>query len=216
MGNLKTLVLTPPKDAPEQSLGFNAASVSVENPTSAYWYLPDQLRFIPPFASGIIIPLLGVQKCGVLYQAPPGLQQPSSLITPGSATFRFTEDDVGNDSGLSLAANAFGRSISVIPFSVPQNSSLAVIIPSGAPGGLEIQFSVGLGGFIWNGISVTLLDPQGILIAPLYQGAIRGTTTLVPLAPRPRYPYLIPAQSSLSIQVGVTTGGVALGGSVLI
>ncbi len=213
MSAVLPISLTPPNSLHDLSIGFNAKSLAVENPTSAYWYLPDQLRFIAPFASGVILPRGGAQKISILYQAPQGLQQPTTPILPGSATFHFYEEALGVDSGVNLGGSSFGRSVSVIPFSCPPNTNTYIILPSGAPNGLEIQFAVGLGGVVWNDVQIILLDSNGILICPLHNYDIRGAGAL---ATNPRYRGLVPAQSFVQMNFTASTFGLALNGSVLI
>jgi hypothetical protein len=139
------VALTPPNQRLVQQIGFNALSVIVDNPTNAYWFLPDQLRFIAPFVSGVIIPLGGVESCPILYQAPPTIQQPAAPVLSAAANFTFYDLPLGPDSGLSLAANAFGRAVSLInlTFQTPQTTFVFV---QPAPDGFLIIPQTGVAG----------------------------------------------------------------------
>lgn len=151
----RAIVLTPPAQSAstQQQLGFYAHSILVENPTAAYWYLPDQLRYIPPFVTGMVIPLNGTQVANIIYAAPPGLQQPAQYTQTGSATFTYDEEPISNDSGMSLSANAFGRSVGIIPitfgtpatiftFVLPAPNGF-IIIPSHFPSTARLTVNIG-------------------------------------------------------------------------
>lgn len=195
------LALTPPDQRPVFSVGFAARSLLVENPTNAYWFLPDQGRFIPPFVSGMVIPLGdsggGTESVKILYQAPTGLQQPATLVTPGAAFFTFVQRDMNADSGLSLSANAFGRGVSLIPvgFTTPQTLFTFVqpapdgfvIMPttSDAGPGLNLRASLDIGGTGLNFLNIFAQASMAKNVSGFY-------------APIP-YRRLVPVQSVLAL-----------------
>lgn len=201
--NVLPITLTPPNDLHELQIGFYARSLIVDNPTAAYWYLPDVLRFIPPFITGMIIPLPGMEKFSITYQAPPGLTQPLALSSTASATFVFHEEPVGVSSGVSLSANAFGRSISMIQvgFTTPQTaftfvqpapdgfiivpqtsqagpfSNLAVDIAYGGPL-LTVPFGANFVKRLWAQNTVSRL-PTGDYAQIVYRRPIPAQSTLL-------------------------------------
>ena len=122
--NLLPITIVPPNQQPQLQIGFYARTLVVDNPTAAYWYLPNILRFVPPFVTGMVIALPGTETFSILYQAPPGLTQPPALVGTAAASFVFHEEALGADSGMSLSANAFGRSVSMIQvgFTTPQTA----------------------------------------------------------------------------------------------
>lgn len=58
------------------SLGFNARTLIVNNPTPYWWYLPDSQTFIQPYALNAVYALPGTQRFNLRFQAPPGYNQP--------------------------------------------------------------------------------------------------------------------------------------------
>lgn len=193
----RAIVLTPPQESHDQQLGFYARSVRVENPTAAYWYLPDQLRFIPPFVTGMIIPLDGTERANILYQTPPGLQQATTLQLSAAASFVYSEAPIGGDAGISLAANAFGRALSVISvgFTNPGTEYVFVqpapngfvIVPRSALGGPfnDLRASLSFAG-ITGGQYVQQIFAQHIF----YRNPVGGYPSII-------YRRYIPAQSTL-------------------
>lgn len=170
-----SIPLTPPTDtrngAPD--LGFMATMLRVENPTPAYWYLPDSLRFIPPFHTGIAIPLVGTQQAHVLFQAPAGVSQniPSNT-PPGTAYFTYTDETGSGDAGVNLGGSAFGRSVKSRPLSIAYgNNDISDIFSTPSPDG-----------FALFGLSSTIYDPNATLTISIAYPGNTGFTLIANLA----------------------------------
>lgn len=73
------------------SLGFNARTLIVNNPTPYWWYLPDSQTFIQPYALNAVYALPGTQRFNLRFQAPPGYNQPipAGANAEGYATFEL-------------------------------------------------------------------------------------------------------------------------------
>jgi len=194
------ITLLPPNETSEQMLGFYARSIRIDNPTSAYWYLPDQMIFIPPFVSGKVLNALGTQRANIRYAAPPGLYQPDVLTDSAAATFIYSDDIAQGDSGLSLAANAFGRGISIIPikFSVVPGISYTFVQP--APDGFTIQFDAASGSQVTD-VEISLQLPGDVGFTDIFQAASVGGSSQFDDAntSRIRYKASIPTQSTIHI-----------------
>jgi hypothetical protein len=71
----------------EQSLGFQAGAVAVDNHTAAYAYLQQIDRYIPPGKTGVAFPMNGETEVGLRFQAPPNVVQPAA---PSGQVCSFT------------------------------------------------------------------------------------------------------------------------------
>lgn len=185
-----------------EQIGFEAKVVRVENPTAAYWYLPNEQRYVQPFVTGLIIPLTGTQNCRIEYAAPPGLTQPAAFGVTQAAIFVYEDKPQGADSGTNLAGNSFGRGVVSrnIPFSggTFNNIILADAFPVGAPDGFQLAF---FGPALTvSGIAVSLRAPGiGTAFTALQAFNFRIYSGLSRLI----YPMPIAAQTSLQLQVNL-------------
>ena len=103
---IKTLSLQPPNAAADgEQLGFMATTLRVDNPLPCYWFLSNERRFIPPWASGITIPIIPTEAARIRYEAPVGFNQPVTAPI-GVAIFVYSDDAPSSDSGISLAGSA--------------------------------------------------------------------------------------------------------------
>jgi hypothetical protein len=59
----------------DQSLGFPAGAVAVDNHSAAYAYLQQIDRYVPPGKTGVAFPMNGETEVGLRFQAPPNVTQ---------------------------------------------------------------------------------------------------------------------------------------------
>lgn len=118
----RVFAVTPPNNINREQLGFVARSIRIDNPTPAFYYLPAVYRYIPPFSSGIVIPLSANANeiAEAAYQAPPGVSQPTLTGAIATATFIYDEEDSAPDSGVGLL---YAPSPNIIPISVKNGAS---------------------------------------------------------------------------------------------
>ena len=119
----------------EQQLGFTAHSVRVDNPTAAYYYLPDQNIYIPPFQTGVVIALTGTQKAFIKYQSPSTYTNPPTL--QGAASFTYSGTATNNDSGVQLAGASSGRQVLRSKVSLIVSNTVVFVLPTPAPNGVR-------------------------------------------------------------------------------
>lgn len=197
-----SIPLVPPKDTMSgaPSIGFLATMLRVENPTPAYWYLPDSLRYIPPFHTGIAIPIIGTEQARILFQAPAGVVQNVPVGTnPGTAYFTYTDEETVGDSGVNLGGSAFGRTVkSKGPFIVGAGATLVSdIFATPSPDGIWLYALTGSTYNVNQELSVLLTLPgaaQNIILGIIGQQI--AADNLPHLILRSRVP--IPALSVLT------------------
>lgn len=106
------------------ALGFLAQTVTVNNPTASWWYLPDQNTYIPPFTTGLTISGLNTLTSNIQWGAPQGQNQ-ASATAPGIATFTYTASVLGSTTGSPSATEH-----AVITVTLPANqTAINVQIP---------------------------------------------------------------------------------------
>lgn len=194
--------VTPPREIREAQVGQNVTTVRIENPTGAYWYIPQALVFIQPYITGRVLKLpSGAQKFSALFQAPTDLQEPAAaqLTNSPPATFILTDDDDVPDSGTLLGGSSANREFVIL---TPVAGVVTYTLPRPAP----------------NGLTMTIYN-EGALAAPV-QGTVTGgiltsgsfgrinmftqnTYSLDSLQNHAvfRYPHPVPGQSILSLTV---------------
>lgn len=128
-------------NAESASLGFNARTLIVNNPTPYWWYLPDSQTFIQPYALNAVYALPGTQRFNLRFQAPPGYNQPipSGSGADAYATFElfaFASPPApaysaiyGSDARLNVSAE-FALTLA--------NSVFTYTFPSALPGGFAV------------------------------------------------------------------------------
>lgn len=115
-------------------LGFMAHSVVVDNPTSAWVFLPEAQQYVPPFTMGQIIAYRSAaQTPTVAFQTPPGI---IAVIPSGIVVFNFTDMDYSPGSGTTIAAPVLVTSPYLVRADIgiglatsPQTFSLPLIPP---------------------------------------------------------------------------------------
>lgn len=199
------LSVTPPGQIQEAQAGQLVTNVRIENPTGAYWYIPQALTFIQPYVTGRVIRLpTGTQKFSALFQAPIDLQEPpnSAFANSPPAVFILTDEDNPPDSGTLLGGSSANREFVIL---TPVAGVVTYTLPRPAP----------------NGITMTIYN-EGALAAPV-QGTVSGgiltsgsfgrinmfTQNTYSLDSQQnhavfRYPHPIPGQSFLSLTVPVS------------
>lgn len=79
--------ITPPNGKITDNLDFVPQTVIVDNFTNQWVYLPTVPKFIPPGVSGATVPTNSTTtQLSALFQAPPGLSQPTLVITSSDGT----------------------------------------------------------------------------------------------------------------------------------
>lgn len=127
--------VVPPAQIDSIQLGGMARVLYIENPTGAYWYLPDALAYVPPFQSNMIVRFPApTQVANVLFQAPEGLQQAESFEdTP--ARFTYSSDDAAQSPGVQLGGTSAPRQTVRL---VPTGALTTYLLPRPAPNGIEV------------------------------------------------------------------------------
>ena len=199
MGQSREFPLAPPNGQQPTQLGFYAQSILADNPTPAYWYLPHERRFIPPYVSGMVIPTLGTESAEIQYLAPPGIPQPdnSAYSTGARAHFRYYEDALAADSGITGGFNQDNRYETVI--SMPSATTLFTF-PTPAPHGFTLVFGSLFQPLLMN-YTIRLTRQPGTARDIAASGNIR-LDGYQPFSPEIHYPFPVSALSILTIIMG--------------
>lgn len=92
-------------------LDFYARSVVIQNPTPAYWYLPEAQTFVPPHVANHIVRLNAATSADIKCQSPAGIAQLLTAPTSSGqfATFTFTDEILAPINGYQGYAAAGGE-----------------------------------------------------------------------------------------------------------
>jgi hypothetical protein len=137
-----TVVTFSPGSAPvQQSLGYAAQGVIVDNLTSSWLWLDDAQRFVPPWRWGVNVPLPGATYARLRWLNPPGgglAVFPVDATQKLSATFvadaltpsdGFTVNDVGSPQTLVGEWATAGSGSNIGPtWSVPAGTQSLIIV----------------------------------------------------------------------------------------
>lgn len=165
----QTVTLQAPQQA-DYGLGFFVHTITVQNASNGYWYLPNEQVYIVPYQTQTVVPGKGEQSARLVYQAPQGRAQPP--VANGTITAIYSDSLVPPISGI--------QDIPQVLWSVqagPTSTSGSVLIDAikGAIGGPTLHIT---------NLTATLIN--NIVPIPKYMsGNIsqhNGTTTLI-LAP---------------------------------
>lgn len=199
MNQSREFTLVPPASQQPTQLGFYARTILVDNPTPAYWYLPRQRRFVPPYQSGMVVSTLGTEVGEIQYLAPPGIPQPDNTAysTGATASFIYFEDDLGADSGVTGAFNADNRYETNIAM---PSATTTFVFPTPAPHGFMLIFGSLMQPLLVNyTLRLTRLPQNPRDIAVSQNMRLDGAQ---PFSPELFYPYPVSALSILTIIMG--------------
>lgn len=193
-GQVATITVTAPTNINNRQLQFLAQSVTINNPTPSWWYLPDQNTYIAPFTNGQTITGLNTQVVNVQWAAPVGqIQAPSN--SSGNLVLNYTAQNLNNTPGQSIAPNHAYQTASI-----PSNGSTV------------FQFQVATEGWdlywYWNTFPTTIgvieigVYPPGLGNIAVIDLVDMGITGEVAMGNKHiHFPYLIPAFTELIINL---------------
>ena len=129
----RTFTLGLGQSAQDIQLGFLARSITVNNPTPAYWYLPGQQQYILPYVSNMVVRITSpTQVASIIYAAPDGIVQPTPVGQPTTAfaTIVYDEADAPTQAGILAANSAYGRGVNFTRLLLGASTAFTLPVPS--------------------------------------------------------------------------------------
>lgn len=206
--------LVPPNELVDLMLGFPARSIVIQNPLPVWWYLPNHLTYVPPYASQMIVAMGDTEVVNVRFQSPPSIAQAPINLVEGEACFEYTSEPLAPSPGYSgSAAFATGSQYSVYTLDgTNAPASTSFVLPKSVDG-LTIVSPLAFNTNGWYFGTIRAFGPDGAQLGPIGRFLLAPPSNAVNpndnaiCDPFPYfYPIPLPANSRVFIDYAISTG----------
>src|ERR1700730_2912886 len=167
-----------------QSFGFVANSVTINNLTQSWAYVTPAQLFIPPYQYGVVVPIPGTDIADITWRTPTSL--PVGPVGTGTLSATYTDTALPASAGQSV----FTQQTQVVLGSVAPSSSKPFTIPAGCQALLLAA----------EGTLSTLISVQ---VTGLTTGAVYGIANLIDTG---QVAAIVPVSAIADPRVNVTVG----------